>query len=158
MADPHRNVDPFFQQISHPVDQAQVHCHLGVASHEPVEYRGHVMTTEQHRGRNRQGTAGFTLLVAKHILDIADFPNHRATDVGVQLALLRDPHVSGGALEQAHTQVLLRGGQYPDHRRQRDIELFRGGREAAVLDYRQHHPHRLNRVHQPPRLSLRITE
>ncbi len=99
LADAHRDVDALLQQIRDPIHQVQSDRHFRVASHESIQHRRHMQAPEQHRRGDGQVAAGFTFLVAEHVLDVADFPGHGAADVGVEPPLLSNPHLARGALE-----------------------------------------------------------
>jgi hypothetical protein len=80
-------------------------------------------------------------------IGIVDLDQDGAQPLKVGLARLGERKPPGGALQEAHAEMLLQVADQARHHGRRQVQLARGGGETAFLHHLLEHPHGLEPIH-----------
>lgn len=139
VSDPHRDVDPFLDEVHDTIEQENGRRHPRVLSEEAADDRRQGGSAEGHRRRDvevapRQGGFAHRLLLGS--VEIGeDTPcafEEALADVG-------DGQAARGAVEDARAEPLFQRGDGARHRRRRQAQPRSGLDEAARVGHRDEH-------------------
>ncbi len=102
MGDADGQIDPFFQQVHHPVHQHHAAAHLWVLLHETRDDGGDMHLAEQHRCGDGEVACGFGGGVVQRGFGIDHGRQQVTTTLQVAQALVGKRDAARGSVEQAH--------------------------------------------------------
>lgn len=141
MANAHRDIQPFVDQIEIAIVQHHFDLHLRVVIEKRHHHRRHVAAAELHRRSNAQQAAQ---------LRFGGILHHRLIILQQLLRALQQPHARfgrrqppGGALHQPGAEPLFQRGDGPGDRRRRAPQFAPGGRRRPAAPPPRRSPTRL---------------
>src|SRR5690606_29063030 len=134
-AHPDRHVEAFVDHVHAPVADVQLHPHLGIAGEEVGQQLGHQLLGDAHRHADLDHATRLGAQAVDHLARRGGLGQHRLRMAVNALADVGDGEAAGGALQQAHAQVVLQLADAPAQARLGNAQGAFGGGEPAVVDH-----------------------
>ncbi len=150
VADPHRAVVGFADDVDDPVAEVQRHIDFRMLGKKPRHQRRHVAPSETGRRGGAQIAAGLDATCADAGFGVGQIGEQALAVLEEGAALVGQRQSAGGSQQQLDAQTLLqRVEPSPDDRRRHPFGLRRGG-QAAALRNRSERFDLLELVHSEP--------
>ena len=141
-----REIEPLFHQINHPVGHRHVDRHVGIERNELGDH-GSEERRNCHRRVEAQCAPRRRLQGLGHPFGILDFRENLQAAVIVDLARLGQAHATGAAIEEPHSEPLLKRPNVGRRHAGGYAERPRSRGEAFALDHLHEGGHAGHPVH-----------
>ena len=146
-ANPERDIKSLIDHVGHPVEQDQLHIHIGIKVTEFGDDRRDIQPPEEHRRGDRKRADWIGLLPCSKRLCGFDFGNDALAFRGVSFPRFCQPDGPGGAHKQVCADRFLQSRDRARDRCRAGVERSPGGSEAMSACDLEEGLHRLYLVH-----------
>jgi hypothetical protein len=147
MRDAQRNVDAFIDQVDWPVKQIELCRYHRIFVHEGVEHRPQdIFAGDDGRGEGKRAARGRAFASGCDV-GLLEIDQHAAAGGDIALAGLAQLERACRAMKQFGADMLLEESDRPAHGGRRPAKAPAGASEAALVDGRNKHLHRIDAIH-----------